>query len=337
MHGLLRYNEKDEDAEDSLPWALGGVVRRSHPNSRGVRDMELRIEVKDMMTNRSRFYSFDKGTVTIGRNASSDIPLKNKYISDRHASLHWEKDALFVRDRNSSNGTEYYARYEWTPLGNRKKQVPLPVQLKLAKAVVVTIQSGESKIVSLSDIENDAAIMVLDICGSTGQSVNDEQIAYHSKQRLNLITKPILFKAPVLFYKNTGDGFLATFSRTTQAVDASIKILKELKKRNARTNNPSIDVRIGLHKGRTYVIDPATEDIHGIDINITFRIEGLRSGAIKPAKTRIGERNRILASEDFYSDFRKRTRRKHELFEFCGSAKLKGIKERKDLYLLRWE
>ncbi len=299
--------------------------------------MELRIEVKDIMTNKSRFYSFNTKSISIGRNPLSDISLKNKYISDRHLTLHCEKDALYAKDENSSNGTEYYNHYDWIPLTGRRKKLPLPTQLKLAEAVVVTIQSGESRIMSLTDIEHDVALMVLDLCGSTGQSANDEQIAYHLKQRLNLIAKPILFKAPVLFYKNTGDGFLATFARSTQAVNASIRILKELKKRNRRTNNPPINVRIGLHQGRTYIIDPATEDIHGVDINITFRIEGLKNAAFGHVSQKIDEKNRILASEDFYLDYMKRSRRKKEIFQYHGSAKLKGIKDRKKIYRIDWE
>lgn len=299
--------------------------------------MELRIEVKDIMTNKDRFYSFDTETISIGRNHLKDISLKNKYISDHHVTLRCENDALYAKDENSSNGTEYYDHYTWVPLKGRRKKLPLPTQLKLAKAVVVTIQSGESQIMSLTNIENDVALMVLDLCGSTGQSANDEQIAYHLKQRLNLITKPILYKAPVLFYKNTGDGFLATFARSTQAVNASIKILKELKKRNRRTNNPPINVRIGLHQGRTYIIDPATEDIHGVDINITFRIEGLKNTAFGHSSKKIEEKNRILASEDFYLDYKKRSRRKIEIFQYYGSAKLKGIKDRKEIYRINWE
>lgn len=299
--------------------------------------MELRIEVKDIMTNRSRFYSFDRETITIGRNPLRDIPLKNKYISDHHVTLRCDKDSLYAKDEASSNGTEFFQHYKWIPLEGRRKKISLPTQLKLAEAVVVTIQSGESQIMSLTEIENDAALMVLDICGSTGQSANDEQIAYHLKQRLNLITKPILYKAPILFYKNTGDGFLATFSRSTQAVNAAISILKELKKRNRRTSNPPIDVRIGLHQGRTYIIDPASEDIHGVDINITFRIEGLKTTAFSQVRKKIDEKNRILASEDFYQDYKKRSRRKNEIFKYCGPAKLKGIKDRKGIYQLDWE
>ena len=84
------------------------------------------------------------------------------------------------------------------------------------------------------------------------------------------------------------------------------------------------------------MIDPATEDIHGIDINITFRIEGLKKTAFTNVRKAIGEQNRILASGIFYEDYKKKTRRKKELFSLCGSAKLKGIKEKVPIYRLDW-
>lgn len=299
--------------------------------------MELKIEVKDILANSTQFYSIEKDKLVIGRNASSDIPLSNKYISDAHVEISLQKNNLFIQDMKSSNGTEIYENFRWNELECKKKKVPLPVQIKLAEVVVVTIQSGESQIISLSEVENDAAIMVLDICNSTHQAHNNEQLAFHLKQRLSNITKPIIYAAPIQFFKNTGDGFLVTFPTTSQALNTAIKILKKLEIRNKKSCNPPINVRIGLHKGRTYVIDPATEDIHGIDINITFRIEGLRKSAFGYLKRKIGEMDRILASKDFYQDYQKRSRRKDDIFELCGPAKLKGIKDKVTIYRVRWD
>lgn len=298
--------------------------------------MELRIEVRDILTNSSRFYTISRTSIVLGRDSASDIPIANKYISSKHASITLEDDKLFVCDEKSSNGSEVYSHYKWSPLNNRKKEVKLPIQLKLAEAVVVTVQSGESQIVSLTEVENDSSIMVLDICGSTRQAVYNEEIAFHLKQRLTSIAKPILYKAPVTFYKNTGDGFLVTFEKSTQAVNSAIKILKTIEKRNGSTKNPPIHVRIGLHRGRTYIIDPATEDLHGIDINITFRIEGLKRSSLTGDRSLLDERDRILASRSLYEDYRSHSRRKEDIFQHCGSAKLKGIRERIDLYRINW-
>ncbi|MBB6480996.1 adenylate/guanylate cyclase domain-containing protein [Spirochaeta isovalerica] len=299
--------------------------------------MMLRIEVKDILTNSSSFYNLSEGEILMGRDPQAQISIGNKYISSRHATIIQEKDRLYIRDEKSSNGSEYYSHYKWLPVGSKKREVSLPLQIKLAEAVVVTVQSGESQIVSLTEVQNDSAIMVLDICGSTRQSVYDEQIAFHLKQRLNTIAKPILYSAPVLFYKNTGDGFLATFEKSTQAANCAIKILKTLQKRNSRSKNPPIQVRIGLHKGQTYVIDPATEDIHGIDINITFRIEGLKKSSLPKSGDLYEERDRIFASQAFYEDYMKHTRRKKDILMPCGPAKLKGIREKISIYKLNWQ
>jgi len=299
--------------------------------------MELKVEVKDILANSTQFLSFEQDSLLVGRNPSSDITLSNKYISDSHVEISLQKNQIYIQDKKSSNGTEIYENFRWVELDSKRKKVSLPVQIKLAEVVVITLQSGESQIISLSEVENDAAIMVLDICNSTHQAHNNEQLAFHLKQRLSNITKPIIYAAPIQFFKNTGDGFLVTFPTTAQALTTAIKILKTLKSRNKKSKNPPINVRIGLHKGRTYVIDPATEDIHGIDINITFRIEGLRKSAFGYMRRKLGEMDRILASRAFYEDYKKRSRRKEDIFELCGSAKLKGIKEKVTIYRVRWE
>lgn len=298
--------------------------------------MVLRIEVKDILSKSSCFYNFNKKEIILGRDPDSDIPIGNKYISTRHATIFMEGDNLYLRDDKSSNGTEYYGGYKWNPLGASRQKLKLPVQIKLAEAVVVTVQSGESQIVSLSEVESDSTIMVLDICGSTRQAVYNEELAFHLKQRLNHISKPILYSFPVLFYKNTGDGFLATFEKSTQAVNCAVKILKTLEKRNGKSKNPPIHVRVGLHKGQTYMIDPATEDIHGMDINITFRIEGLKKTALGGGSGKLEERDRILATKALYEDYKKHTRRKQEIFLPCGRARLKGIRDKVEIYSINW-
>ncbi|MBN2658399.1 MAG: FHA domain-containing protein [Spirochaetales bacterium] len=298
--------------------------------------MMLSIEVKDILSNNSRFYNLSDSEIVFGRDPGSQIAVNNKYISSKHATLFQEDGKVYIRDEKSSNGSEYYTHYKWLPLGPRKKELSLPLQLKLAEAVVITIQSGESRIVSLTEVKNDSAIMVLDICGSTRQAVYNEEIAFHLKQRLNTIAKPILYGAPVNFYKNTGDGFLATFDKTTQAVNCAVKILRTLEKRNGKSKNPPIHVRIGLHKGQTYVIDPATEDIHGIDINITFRIEGLKKSSLPKGTVLYEERDRIFASIAFYDDYKKHSKRKKEIFTSCGPAKLKGIHDKIEIFKLNW-
>lgn len=299
--------------------------------------MLLSIEVKDLLTNNTRFYSLDKEEICFGRSPDQDIPVSNKYASGDHATLRVKKDGIFLRDEKSSNGTTLYKNSRWSRLESKWTKVKLPLQIRLADVVVISIQSGESQIMSLPETDKHAAMMVLDICNSTGQAVKNEQLAYHMKNRLNQITRPILYASPMEFYKNTGDGFLATFPNSTQAVKTAIEVLKTLERRNSRSKNPPINVRVALHVGATYRIDPITEDLHGSDINITFRIDGLRKTSFKPLENDPGVKNRLLTSEAFYLDFKKKTRRKNDIFAFCGQAKLKGIKERMPVYRINWE
>ncbi|MFP4364683.1 MAG: adenylate/guanylate cyclase domain-containing protein, partial [Spirochaetia bacterium] len=168
-------------------------------------------------------------------------------------------------------------------------------------------------------------------------SFKNDKMAFHLKKRLSAIAKPILFEENMNFYKSTGDGFLATFSGPLQALDVAQKILQALKKRNGTTDNPPIQVRIGLHFGKTYIIDPVTDDIHGYDINLTFRLEGLKKAAFSKFFVKLPQVNRILATRSFYDQIDNRSKRKREDFRLIGPAKLKGVDEKIDIFDVAWD
>ncbi|MCG8572482.1 MAG: FHA domain-containing protein [Spirochaetes bacterium] len=298
--------------------------------------MEWNIEIKDIISNKSKFYTFNKKKITLGRGSNNDIVIHNKYISDHHLSLWYQDHRYFVQDEQSSNGSEINLHYKWKEL-KKESTAHLPLQLKLAKAVIMVVQTNESQIITIKEIEHEEAIMVLDLCDSTKMSFQNDKIAFHLKQRLSNISKPILYKNGVNFFKSTGDGFLATFPTTVRAFNAACRILRSINKRNQVSPNASIHVRIALHRGKTYIIDPVSDDIHGKDINITFRLEGLTKKALEKQSRKFCESDRILCTKYFVEDYEKKSRRKTRAFTYIGLAKMRGIKEKLEVFQAIWK
>lgn len=49
--------------------------------------------------------SFDVETIVLGRAADCTIPIKDRYLSRRHAEMEWANDSWVLRDHGSANGT----------------------------------------------------------------------------------------------------------------------------------------------------------------------------------------------------------------------------------------
>jgi len=293
-------------------------------------------------------FNIDKETVTVGRSETNDIITQNKSVSRKHMRLTYTDHVLHVEDLNSKNGTFAKIGKKWQRIKG-KKTVTFPVSLKVG-TIVLLVDIHEPALLhdkkkeffnsmipmtgkEIPEQEKFQAIMVLDLCESSKLANTDEKMAFHIKRRLESIAKRILDKAEVDFYKNTGDGFIATFNNFMNAFDAATSLLKILKMRNQRTPNPDINVRIALHSGKTHIYGDIIKDIYGTDVDITFRLEHVNAVAFPSLKTVLPEQNRILCSKSFV----------HELsacglninaFIFCGIATLKGIKNPPEVFLV---
>ena len=289
-----------------------------------------------------------KEMVTVGRSETNDIIMQDSSISRKHMRLTYIDRVLHVEDLNSKNGTFVRIGKKWKRIKG-KITATLPVSLKVGTIVFFVYMhkpapSHDKKKEffnsmipmngkEITEQEKIQAIMVLDLCESSKLANTDEKMAFHLKRRLESIAKRILDKAELDFYKNTGDGFIATFNNVMNAFNAATSLLEVLKMRNQRTPNPDINVRIALHLGKTYIYGDILKDIYGTDVDITFRLEHVNEVAFPSLKTVLPEQNRILCSKRFV----------HELsacglnintFIFCGIAKLKGIKNPPDVYLV---
>ncbi len=121
------------------------------------------------------------------------------------------------------------------------------------------------------------AILVVDICESSRiMSVYGDEATYHIKNALEGIMFPVFRDCESTFIKSTGDGFLVTFPHSRQAVDAAVRILDGAKKYNEDFGEgPEIHLRFGIHFGSVRV--RPDKDRHGTNVNVPFRVEGLKA------------------------------------------------------------
>ncbi|MBC8199988.1 MAG: tetratricopeptide repeat protein [Desulfobacteraceae bacterium] len=155
-----------------------------------------------------------------------------------------------------------------------------------------------------------AAIMVLDICESSRMmDLYGDKATYRLKNALEGIAFPIFKDCKSDFSKSTGDGFLVTFPNSKNAVDASIRILKNVMRYNSKiADGPEIHLRFGIHFGALRVRPDG--DRHGTNVNIPFRVEGLKEKDLIEVEGRISQKNfpvrdRILITEAVKYDISK--------------------------------
>ncbi len=117
--------------------------------------------------------------------------------------------------------------------------------------------------------------------------------------------------------KTMGDGFMASFSSATRALECAIAMQRAFAQHNESAEEP-IRVRVGLNAGEPIAED---EDLYGTAVNLAARIAGKAKG---------GE---ILASDVV----RGLVAGKEFLFADRGKRKLRGFEEPVRLFEVRWE
>jgi len=116
--------------------------------------------------------------------------------------------------------------------------------------------------------------------------------------------------------KTMGDGFMASFSSATKALECAIAMQRAFAEHNESAEEP-INVRIGLNAGEPIAED---DDLFGTAVNEAARITAAAKG---------GE---ILAS----NVVRELAKGKDFLFADRGEASLKGFDEPVRLFEVRW-
>ena len=156
-----------------------------------------------------------------------------------------------------------------------------------------------------------AAIMAGDVVGYSRMMAEDESGTYNQlRAALDEIVRPALERHGGRVFKNTGDGFLASFPSVNEALDTAVDIQDGFA-------THQMQLRIGLNLGD--VIEE-NGDVFGDGVNIACRLEATaRPGSIyvSAAVVRSADKNRS------------------ERFERIGRQHLKNIPEAVEVYAIR--
>jgi len=244
--------------------------------------------------------TYSQNTVRIGRNPDCELILKHNQISRLHLTLSKDGEHFYAED-SSSNGTFVKEQGNWQRLSG-KTRLKLPSTLRLADWTLrVDFESepewDRSVIIPAGNLaKSSEAVMVFDLCESSRLANENDHLALHLKTRLMQIAEPLLNDYGKSFLKSTGDGFLATLPSPGKAMRAALELERRIQQRNARTDNAPIHYRIALHFGEVWGISGAEPDIHGNDVNITFRIEGAQAEAFPEPRHPFPKMDRLMCS-----------------------------------------
>jgi len=152
-----------------------------------------------------------------------------------------------------------------------------------------------------------AAIMFTDIVGYTSLMGKDEKKAFDTIKKNRLIHLRLIKKNRGRWLKEMGDGILASFSSSIDAVMCAVSIQHAADEMN-------IPLRIGIHQGDVIF---EKNDVLGDGVNIASRIQG------------VATINGIVISETVYRD----VRNKDGLdIESLGTQTLKGVESPLGIY-----
>jgi class 3 adenylate cyclase len=118
-----------------------------------------------------------------------------------------------------------------------------------------------------------------------------------------------------------GDGFMASFSSATKALECSISIQRAFAQRNDSADEP-IKVRIGLNAGEPIAEDDpgGRGDLFGTAVNMAARIAAKAEGGEILASNVVRE---LVAGKEF-------------LFNDRGDTELRGFEDPVRVYEVRW-
>ena len=153
-----------------------------------------------------------------------------------------------------------------------------------------------------------AAIMFTDIVGYSALMSKDEKLALEILENNRKLHKYRIGKYNGEYIKEIGDGTLAIFQSSLDAVNCAQEIQKKCCKKT------SLRVRIGIHIGDVIISEG---DVFGDAVNIASRIEAA------------GEPGGIYISEKLYDDIKNKP---DISAEFFGEKTLKNIPDRIRIY-----
>ena len=163
------------------------------------------------------------------------------------------------------------------------------------------------------------AVVAADMVGFS-RLVEDDEISILSRQKeyFTEIIKPQIEKIDGKIIKTTGDGFLATFSSSLDAVESTTNIQKKINLREkTQSNDKRIWFRIGINVGEVVLDDG---DIFGNSVNIASRLESIADAGDVCITKEIFQNIKNLQSFDI---------------RHLGEQQLKNISQKVDVYKIK--
>lgn len=156
--------------------------------------------------------------------------------------------------------------------------------------------------------------MFTDIVGSTRLAQEDERSALKLIEEQERLARSVLTAHHGRWVKSTGDGFLAEFPSSLDAVECAVELQGRIRERNLRPGVTPLRVRVGIHLGD---VQRRAGDIFGDAVNVAARVEA----AAEPGEICIsGPVHELVRKKVSYP------------LERRGAQTLKGVAEPVELY-----
>ena len=187
--------------------------------------------------------------VIVGRSPTCDVTIDDPYVSGNHIEFWSAGDMAFARDLNSSNGSSHNGN-SINPADTLTLNSGDRIDLAEGKAIIVVLQE-------VADAKNTSAppsgtitFLFSDMYGSTNLVNELGDIKF---REISLTHEGVLGDAirdhEGYIVKEMGDGFMAAFASSRNAVICAMEIQKSLKILRAKQPELPINVRIGLNTG----------------------------------------------------------------------------------------
>ena len=187
--------------------------------------------------------------VIVGRSPTCDVTIDDPYVSGNHIEFWSAGDMAFARDLNSSNGSSHNGN-PINPADTLTLNSGDRIDLAEGKAIIVVLQE-------VADAKNTSAppsgtitFLFSDMYGSTNlvNELGDIKFREISRTHEGVLGDAIRSHEGYIV-KEMGDGFMAAFASSRNAVICAMEIQKSLKILRAKQPELPINVRIGLNTG----------------------------------------------------------------------------------------
>ena len=187
--------------------------------------------------------------VIVGRSPTCDVTIDDPYVSGNHIEFWSAGDMAFARDLNSSNGSSHNGN-SINPADTLTLNSGERIDLAEGKAIIVVLQEAADTKNTSAPPSGTITFLFSDMYGSTNlvNELGDIKFREISRTHEGVLGDAIRDHEGYIV-KEMGDGFMAAFASSRNAVICAMEIQKSLKILRAKQPELPINVRIGLNTG----------------------------------------------------------------------------------------